>query len=42
MRDITLFHELLNKKGRRFWLIVGAPIDPEALPGDATGKPRRC
>jgi putative hemolysin len=36
MRDITLFHELLNKKGRRFWLIVGAPIDPEALPGDAT------
>ena len=36
MRDITLFHELLNKKGRRFSLIVGAPIDPETLPGDAT------
>jgi len=35
MRDITLFHELLNKKGRRFSLIVGAPIDPESLPGDA-------
>lgn len=35
MRDITLFHELLNKKGRRFSLTVGAPIDPEALPGDA-------
>ena len=35
MRDITLFHELLNKKGRRFSLIVGAPIDAEALPGDA-------
>lgn len=35
MRDITLFHELLNKKGQRFSLIVGAPIDPEALPGDA-------
>jgi len=36
MRDITLFHELLNKKGRRFSLIIGTPIDPEALPGDAT------
>jgi putative hemolysin len=35
MRDITLFHELLNKKGRAFSLIVGAPIDPEALPHDA-------
>ncbi len=35
MRDITLFHELLNKKGRHFSLIVGAPIDSEALPGDA-------
>lgn len=35
MRDITLFHELLNKKGRQFSLIIGAPIDPEALPGDA-------
>jgi putative hemolysin len=35
LRDITLFHELLNKKGRRFSLIVGPPIDPEALPHDA-------
>ena len=35
MRDITLFHELLNKKGRPFSLMIGAPIDPEALPGDA-------
>lgn len=35
LRDITLFHELLNKKGRRFSLIVGAPIDAETLPGDA-------
>lgn len=35
LRDITLFHELLNKKGRRFSLIVGAPVGPEALPGDA-------
>jgi putative hemolysin len=37
MRDITLFHELLNKQGRRFSLIVGAPIDPESLPDD-TGE----
>jgi putative hemolysin len=35
MRDITLFHELLNKKGRHFSLIIGAPIDPESLPSDA-------
>lgn len=35
LRDITLFHELLNKRGRRFSLIVGRPIDAEALPGDA-------
>jgi putative hemolysin len=35
LRDITLFHELLNKKGRRFSLTIGRPIDPEALPGDA-------
>jgi putative hemolysin len=35
LRDITLFHELLNKKGRRFSLIVGSPIDPETLPHDA-------
>lgn len=35
LRDITLFHELLNKRGRRFLLTVGAPIDPKALPRDA-------
>jgi putative hemolysin len=35
LRDITLFHELLNKRGRPFRLIVGAPIDPAALAGDA-------
>ncbi|WP_343698312.1 1-acyl-sn-glycerol-3-phosphate acyltransferase [Caulobacter sp.] len=35
LRDITLFHELLNKKGREFSLIVGEPIDAEALPHDA-------
>ena len=34
LRDITLFHELLNKRGQRFRLVVGEPIDAEALPGD--------
>ncbi len=34
LRDITLFHELLNKKGEAFRLIVGEPIDAEAIPGD--------
>lgn len=31
LRDITLFHELLNKKGRTFKLTVGYPIRPEDL-----------
>jgi putative hemolysin len=35
LRDITLFHELLNKQGQAFQLTVGAPIPPEALAGDA-------
>ena len=35
LRDITLFHELLNKKGQRFDLIVGPRVDPEALDLDA-------
>lgn len=35
LRDITLFHELLNKEGRLFDLIIGKPIAPEALAGDA-------
>lgn len=36
LRDITLFHELLNKQGRAFQLIVGAPIPYEALGADMT------
>ncbi len=36
LRDITLFHELLNKRGRPFALTVGHPIAPEALPADPT------
>jgi putative hemolysin len=36
LRDITLFHELLNKRGRSFRLIVGQPIAPSQLDIDAT------
>jgi putative hemolysin len=36
LRDITLFHELLNKRGRLFTLTFGRPIPPERLAGDAS------
>lgn len=35
LRDITLFHELLNKRGKVFTLAAGALIQPDALDGDA-------
>ncbi len=35
LRDMTVFHELLNKKGAQFRLTVGEPVPPEALDGDA-------
>lgn len=35
LRDITLFHELLNKKGRRFRVVVGAPVRSAQLGLDA-------
>jgi putative hemolysin len=35
LRDITLFHELLNKRGRTFRLTIGHPIAPDALDIDA-------
>ncbi len=35
LRDITLFHELLNKRGREFSLTIGQPIAPDALDLDA-------
>lgn len=35
LRDITLFHELLNKQGGRFGLTIGPSITPQALPLDA-------
>lgn len=31
LRDITLFHELLNKKNQRFSLTLGKPIDADRL-----------
>lgn len=34
LRDITLFHELLNKHGQRYSLTIGQPIAPAALTGD--------
>ena len=34
LRDITLFHELLNKTGRRFRITVGHPIAPDTLDPD--------
>jgi putative hemolysin len=36
LRDITLFHELLNKAGRGFSLSFGPLIAPDALDGPAT------
>lgn len=35
LRDVTLFHEMLNKAGRAFHLTVGPPIPPGALTGEA-------
>lgn len=34
LRDVTLFHELLNKTGKPFHLTVGRPIPPERLDVD--------
>jgi putative hemolysin len=31
LRDITLFHELFNKRGGAFELTIGPPIPPEAI-----------
>lgn len=34
LRDMTIFHELLNKKGRAFSITIGRPISHEALDGE--------
>ena len=36
LRDITLFHELLNKRGSTVRMTFGQMIDPDMLQGDAT------
>ena len=41
LRDITLFHELLNKQGRAFSLTVGPAIPPAALEGEAQAVAER-
>ena len=40
LRDITLFHELLNKHGGRFGLTIGPVIAPDGLgdPAEATAR----
>ncbi|KAK0361241.1 hypothetical protein LTR94_024133, partial [Friedmanniomyces endolithicus] len=35
LRDVTLFHELLNKSGKTFGVDVGLPIAPQTLNVDA-------
>ncbi len=34
LRDITVFHELLNKQGKKFQVTFGMPIEPDLLDGD--------
>jgi putative hemolysin len=41
LRDITLFHELLNKQGKTYQLTFGPLIPPEHAAGDATSVTRR-
>ena len=32
VRDVTLFHEVLNKAGHTYKISIGTPIRPETLP----------
>jgi len=41
LRDITLFHELLNKRGKLYRLTIGPLIPPEHASGEATSAIRR-
>ena len=34
LRDITIFNEFLNKRGYRYRMTFGAPVQPESLPED--------
>jgi putative hemolysin len=40
LRDITLFHEMLNKRGKAFHLTIGHPIPQSALPLDSAEAAR--
>ncbi|MBO6724502.1 MAG: 1-acyl-sn-glycerol-3-phosphate acyltransferase [Rhizobiaceae bacterium] len=41
LRDMTVFHELLNKKRKPFAINVGKPVTPEQLDGDASEVTQR-
>jgi len=41
LRDVTLFHEFLNKQGRAFALTAGAPIPWESLEGEPADEIQR-
>ena len=41
LRDITLFHELLNKRGQQPRIKFGAPIDPQTLPKGSSAATQR-
>lgn len=41
LRDITLFHELLNKRGRAFRVAIGEPVPATALGTDMTAATER-
>ena len=41
LRDMTVFHELLNKTGRAFSITIGREIPAAALAGDANDVARR-
>ena len=41
LRDITLFHELLNKQGKTYRLTFGPLIPPEHANGDSTSVIRK-
>lgn len=40
LRDMTIFHELLNKKRKTFEFRIGALIEPDALEGDPVAVTR--
>ncbi|HEX8570692.1 MAG TPA: 1-acyl-sn-glycerol-3-phosphate acyltransferase [Caulobacteraceae bacterium] len=41
IREVTLFHEFLNTRGKRFRVVIGPVIPPEAFGGDGSGATER-